>query len=242
MKKIQGLLSFAIIIGSSLLISCANKGSSSSSNFEGVVTYQINAGAGMPAEVTSMLETMQIKTFVKGTLTRSQEEIAGNKNIVIADSKKPDDPIMLVTMFGRKYAVRLNDSLKKVAEENAPKIEYDDSPGATKQIAGYTCKKAKISIKVPPKDSVITSDVYYTTDLPYADPQGQFKGLKGMPMEFNISMSGLNLTITTKSVEKENLPDSLFTIPADYKLMGIDEIKKDLEKTMGSDSTSGKSN
>jgi GLPGLI family protein len=245
MKKLQGFISFFLVLaGLVTLISCHNTNSSSAPDFEGVVSYEVDGGKGMPPEASSMLQSMVIKTYVKGSMTRSQEEIAGNKNIIIADSKKPNDPIMLVTMFGHKYAVRLNDSLKKLAEKNAPKIDYDDSPGSTKQIAGYNCKKAKITIVVPPNDSSITSEVYYTTDLPYADPQGQFKGLKGMPMEFNINMSGLNLIITTKSVEKQSLSDSLFTIPAGYKEMGIDDIKRELQSSMqsqagGSDSAAG---
>ncbi len=224
-----------------LLNAGCNSTNSSATHFEGVVTYTVSAGAGLPPEASAMLKSMEIKTFVKGNLTRSEENIAGNRNIIIADSKKPGDPIMLVAMMGHKYAIRLNDSLKKLAEKNEPKIVYDDSPGATKKIAGYSCKKATITVMIPPNDSAVTSDMYYTADLPYADPQGQFKGLKGMPMEFSVNMLGENLmvTITAKSVEKETLPDSLFTIPSAYKEMSIDDVKKDLEKSMESDSAAG---
>ncbi|HTA28287.1 MAG TPA: DUF4412 domain-containing protein [Bacteroidia bacterium] len=240
MKKTVTFLSLTAIVASSILYSSCKNGASSSStsssNFEGVLTYEVNAGAGLPPEVGNMLKSMVMSTYIKGDLSRTEESMAGNSNIVIADNKKPNDPIMLISMFGHKYAVRRNDSMKKAEEANIPKIEYIDS---TKQIAGYSCKKAKITLNLP-KQGTSVSDVYYTTDIPYADPQGQFKGLKGMPMEFSVSMSGLNLTFSVKTVEKKALADSLFTIPADYKQVSLDELQKQLSSSMASDTnTSG---
>ncbi len=176
-----------------------------------------------------------MNTYIKGDLSRTEEAMAGNSNIVIADTKKPNDPIMLISMFGHKYAVKRNDSMKKAEEANIPKIEYIDS---SKQIAGYNCKKARVTMNLP-KQGTSVSDVYYTTDIPYADPQGQFKGLKGMPMEFSVSMSGLNLTFTVKTVEKKSLTDSLFTIPADYKQVSLDELQKELSTSMPTDTSGG---
>jgi len=235
MKKIAGFIS---ILTSVALFTGCNRISSSSSNFEGIVTYEVKAGAGTPPEVTTMLQSMQMKTFVKGTLTRSEEAVAGNKNIVISDSKKPDDPIMLISMLGHNYAVKRNDSLKKIAEGTIPKIIYIDSASATKTIAGYVCKKAKVTMVIPHSDSVAT-EVYYTTDLPYADPEGQFKGLKGMPMEFSLNMGGLVIVIVAKTVEKKSLSDSLFTIPSGYKEMDITQLQKDMAKNIGADSAAG---
>jgi GLPGLI family protein len=247
MKKISWLLSVTVVVGSfALLASCNNSNTASSSNtttgssgnFEGVVTYVIKAGSGLPAEVTSMLDSMKMKTYVKNNFTRTEEAMAGNQNIVIADSKNPDDPIMLISMFGHKYAVKRNDSMKKLEAANVPKIEYIDSANCVKAIAGYSCKKARITSTQ--KEGVVTTDVYYTTDLPYADPQGQFKGLKGMPMEFSVSMSGLNIIISAKSVEKKNLSDSLFLIPSDYKLTDLNDLQKALAKDMGGQDSASK--
>ncbi len=236
MKKTFAFLSLTAIVASSLIYSsCKNSSSSaSSSNFEGVLTYEVKAGAGLPPEVSNMLASMVMNTYIKGDLSRTEEAMAGNANIVIADSKKPDDPIMLISMFGHKYAVKRNDSMKKAEAANIPKIEYIDS---SKQIAGYNCKKARITMNVA-KQGTSISDVYYTTDLPYADPQGQFKGLKGMPMEFSVSMSGLNLVFSVKTVEKKSLADSLFTIPSDYKQVSLDELQKELSASMPAPSAS----
>ena len=90
-----------------------------------------------------------------------------------------------------------------------------------------------------PKEGAVTSDVYYTTDLPYADPQGTFKGLKGMPMEYSVSMQGLNITFSVKTVEKKSLSDSLFTIPADYKEVSLEELQKQFTSSMASDTAAG---
>lgn len=231
MKKISSILSITALVTASVCYTSCNSASSSSSNFEGVVAYEIKAGAGLPPEVTTMLQTMNLKTFVKGTSSRTEESMAGNSNIVIADSKKPDDRIMLIFMLGHKYALRPSDSMKRLEAANIPKIEYIDSANATKQIAGYSCKKARLTMNMP-KEGTVTSEVYYTTDLPYADPQGQFKGLKGMPMEYSMSMGGMNITISAKTVDKKTLSDSLFTIPSDYKEVTIEELQKQLASSM----------
>lgn len=237
MKKISAFLSVTITLtGFIFITSCNNSASSAASNFEGVVTYEVQAGPGMPPEYASMFKGVTMKTFVKGTLCRSEEGMGGSESIIIADSKKPDDPTRLVSMFGHKYAVKLDDSMKKIAAQYIPEIEYIDSANTTKQIAGYTCEKAKITVNVP-HSGPVTSYLYYTTDLPYADPEDDFRGLKGMPMEFSINMGGVSITISAKSVEKKSLPDSLFTIPADYKQMSIADMKKDLMKNMPTDST-----
>jgi len=234
MKKLSVILSITALSASAFIYSgCNNASSSAAANFEGVVSYGVKAGAGLPPEVTNMLQTMDMKTYVKGTFTRTDESMAGSANTVISDSKTPDDRIMLINMFGHKYAVKPTDSMKKAEANNVPKIEYIDSSNATKQIAGYSCKKAKVTMNLPRQGSV-TTDVYYTTDLPYADPQGTFKGLKGMPMEFSVSMEGLNITFSVKSVEKKTLSDSLFTVPADYKQVTLDELQKQLTSSMPS--------
>ena len=247
MKKLSGILSLTIVLaGFSFLTSCNNTSTSSGSNFEGVVSYEIKSDSGLPPEAEAMFKNVEMKTFVKGNLTRSEEKMAGYNTVILSDRKTPDDPTMLINMFNHKYAVKLTDSLKKIAAASTPKIEYIDSANATKQIAGYACKKAKITVTLPNSPAPITSYVYYTTDLPYADPKGQFKGLKGMPMEFTISMASINLTIEAKSVEKKTLADSLFNVPADYKQTTIADMEKDLMKSMpaqnqnpGSDSAAG---
>lgn len=232
MKKLSGFLSFTLALaGFAYLTSCNSNSASSGSNFEGVVSYEIKADSGLPPEAAAMFKSVDMKTYIKGNLTRSEEKMAGYTTIILADSKTPDDPTMLITMFGHKYAVKLNDSLKKIAAASTPKIEYIDS-AAPKQIAGYACKKAKITIDIP-NGSPVISYLYYTTDLPYADPKGQFKGLKGMPMEFTMSMASMTLTIRANSVEKKTLSDTLFTVPSGYKQMSIADMEKDMMKSMG---------
>jgi len=238
MKKTSGFLLLTLALtGFTYLTSCKNTSTSASgSDFEGVVSYQIKADSGVPPEAASMFKSVEMKTFVKGDLSRSEEKSPQASTIVLNNNKTPDDPTMLITMLGHKYAVKLTDSLKKIAAENVPKIEYIDSANATKQIAGYTCKKAKITLtmNMPNGGAPVTNSsyVYYTTDLPCVDPKGQFKGLKGMPMEYIISESGMSITIEATAVEKKTLADSLFVIPSGYKEMSIADVQKDLMKSM----------
>ena len=241
MKKIIGFLSLAIALASSgIFIGCNGSNSSSASNFEGVINYTIKIDSTLPPDAAAIFKNVGMKTYIKGNLSRSEESMAGYNTITIANSKTPDDPTMLITMFGHKYAIKLTDSLKKIEASNAPKIEYIDSANTTKTIAGYACKKAKLTINIP-NNPPIVSYIYYTTDLPYADPKGQFKGLKGMPMEYSLNMASINITIEASSVEKKTVSDSLFSVPSDYKQMSIADMEKDLMKNMPSGPPGGDS-
>jgi len=236
MKKLSGLFSYATFLaGFIVLAGCHNSSSpqSSGSNFEGIINYEVKIDGGSSAQAAGLFNNVQMKTYVKGDHIRGEESVAGYNSVMLGDSKNPDNTTMLVNMFGHKYAIKITDSLEK-QKRSTPKIEYIDSANTTKQIAGYTCKKAKITMNISDSNP-ITSYVYYTTDLPYADPQGLFKGLQGMPMEFSGNLNHVNITIVAKSVDKKSLADSLFVVPSDYKQMSMADMEKEMMKNMGGD-------
>lgn len=241
-KSLSVPLLAAFIAGFGILTSCNNHNTSSasssgSSNFEGVINYEVKIDAGSTPGAAGLANSVEMKTYVKGQKVRGEESVMGYNSVMIADSKDPDNATMLVNMFGHKYAIKITDSAEK-EKHNTPKIEYIDSANTTKQIAGYTCKKAKIIINGA-DSAPITSFIYYTSDLPYADPQGLFKGLKGMPMEFSGNMNHVNITIMAKSVETKTLSDSLFVVPSDYKQMTMADMEKEMMQNMGGNSAPG---
>ena len=197
---------------------------SSDGNFEGVVTYSISVDNPQAA---SMMQGASVKVYVKGDQTKTASDMGMYKSIVFNDKKTPDDPTVLIEVMGNKYQLK-NDKAKK--EEKDPAIKYTDE---TKTVAGYNCHKAEVTISGKDGQTYV-SNVYYTEDLPhYSGGSGQFKGLKGFPLEYSMKQQGMNVSMTATSVTKQSVSDDTFKVPSGYKLMTQEEMQSDIQKNMG---------
>jgi GLPGLI family protein len=95
----------------------------------------------------------------------------------------------------------------------------------TKEIAGYTCKKAIITI--PEEDQELI--VYFTEELGsgainFDNPQ--FKDINGVMLEFEIPNQNFTMKLEAVSVEKKNVPESDFTIPDGYQIKTKEELQQ----------------
>ncbi|MCQ2250997.1 MAG: hypothetical protein MJZ66_07795 [Bacteroidales bacterium] len=95
------------------------------------------------------------------------------------------------------------------------KISYTQD---TMTIAGYLCKKAVA------EGQNIKTDVWYTNNIKIknANTGNPFKNLDGVPLKFNVLLSGFYMEIEADHVEMHNkdnkvVPDDIFTVPSDYK-------------------------
>jgi GLPGLI family protein len=223
MKKIVAVASM-VAIGLAVTAFVAPK-VSTSDTFEGVVTYSVSVDN---PQVASTMQGSSIKVYLKGEKTKTMSDMGMSKTIVFTNRKTPDDPIILLEVMGNKYQLK-NDKDKAKKDDNKPTIKYTDE---TKTVAGYNCHKAEVSITG--KDGqTYTTNVYYTEDLPvYEGGQGQFKGLKGFPLEYSMKQQGMTVSMSATKVDKETLSDDTFTVPSGYKLMTSEEMQADIQKNM----------
>jgi len=229
MKKLAKVS--ALIVAGFMLFAFTNMGGGN--NFEGVVTFTFNIDGDAPPQAAQMMQGSTIKTYIKGNMSRTESNFGMMKTVTIADKSKPDGTVMLMDMMGNKYQLKMDDKTKKEADDAKPaEIKYLDG---TKTIAGYACKEAQATMIDKKSGTTYTSDIYYTEDLPYNNetPSAQFKGLKGFPMSFNMKKSGISFTIAAQSIVKQSVPDSMFAVPAGYKLMTQDDMQKDMMSHMG---------
>jgi hypothetical protein len=65
--------------------------------------------------------------------------------------------------------------------------------------------------------------VYYTDQLPaYEGKKGEYKGLKGFPLEFSSTeRGGMTVKFSAISVTKQALPDDVFAVPAGYTMQAM---------------------
>ena len=196
---------------------------STDNSFEGVVTYSMTVDN---PQMASMMQGSSIKVYIKGDQTKTYSDMGMSKTTVITNKKTPGDPVILVEVMGNKYQLK-NDKKK---DEKTPEIKYTDE---TKTVAGYACKKAEVTVTGMDGQTYV-SNVYYTTDLPpYAGGYGQFKGLNGFPLEYNMTQRGMNLSLSATKVEKQSVSDDTFKVPSGYKLMTQEEMQADIQKNMG---------
>lgn len=194
---------------------------------EGSVTYLMTM-EGMPPEQASMMGEMETKTMFKENKTYTE------MNSMMVSYKMVSDEngmLFLMDQMGNKiYTRTTKEQLDKMAEESKgkePKIEYVNE---TKTIAGYECKKAIVTNSG--KEGEVKTDVWYTEKMPYISQAGgrrgdQFKGLKGMPLEFSAKQGPYTVKFTAKEVSFDKVSDSVFTLNTEgYTEKKIEDLKQ----------------
>jgi GLPGLI family protein len=190
--------------------------------FKGVITYKITVeGSGVTEEMKTMMPKTMIMT-IKGNKARSEMVMSMGKTISITDGDNKT-ATTLMDMMGQKIAVQSNyeEIMKEMADSPEAKVEITSE---TKEIAGYTCKKAIVTI--PEDDLEII--VYYTEELGtsalnFDNPQ--FKDINGVMLEFEMPNEAFSMHFTAITVEKKNVEDSEFIIPEGYQIKTQEELK-----------------
>ena len=127
----------------------------------------------------------------------------------------------LVKLLNKKFALVLNaGELKKENDEYGIEVIPTSE---TKVIAGYKCLKAHIKSK---DKSCSDFDVFYTQDLDLQNPNfaNPFYMIGGVLMEYQLKKFGIEMKFTAKSIKKENIDDSIFDLPMDYKKVSKNEM------------------
>jgi len=192
--------------------------------FEGVITYNITfPNSTLQAEQLAMFpKTMTLS--IKGTKTRN-ESVSAMGAITEITNYDQKITVSLLQLQGKKLAIK-----KTLAEINQ---DYDKEAkpdvritNETKEIAGYKCKKAIVTVEKNGKKT--TFEIWFTSELGgremnFGNPV--YRDIEGMLMEFSMQERNFTMKYSAVSVEKKSLPDSSFEIPPDYKLTTSEELK-----------------
>lgn len=213
--KIKAFLTIVIflIAGINTLVN-AQKGKS----FEGTITYDITY-PGSTMDAGGQLPTSVIIT-IKGDKQR-MEQLGGMATITAITDSKLKSQLILIDAMGNKMAYRVaaKETDSALATTTPAKVKILDE---TKDIAGYKCKKAEVTID----DN--TAIYYFTEDMGIDNPNwsSPFREIKGMLMEYEQSQNGLKMKFTAKTVKAEKIKDTKFMMPTDYKELTKEELKQ----------------
>lgn len=188
--------------------------------FEGTITYGMvyeNLSPQIKPQV-GMLPKSSVMD-VKDNLTKTVTPNAMGGEIVIIQNTTTDETLQLINMMGSKIATKMTSEEKKElqGEVEKPEIKYTEK---SKQILGYTCKKA---IATDKNGNEI--EVYYTDELKIKVPNS-IEGMKGFPMEIVINQDMFTMTQTVTSIKKGKIKTIKMEIPSDYTFKTIEELKK----------------
>lgn len=198
--------------------------------FEGVITYTLSFD-GLPAQAQGMMGNSSMKIFLKDGNSRTELSMLMMENTVIYDGKAKTSSV-LMNMMGKKFFIKQQaEAAKQPVDSTKATITYADE---TKQIAGYTCKKAFIKSG----ETAVVTTVWYTEEIPNSlsndkSMQG-LQGLKGIPMEFEMKQAeqGFTMKMAATKVSKEAVEDAKFTVPSDYKETTQEELLKNIMGNM----------
>ena len=190
--------------------------------FKGVITYKVTlTGSGVTEEMKNyMPKTMTLS--IKGNKSRSEMVMMMGKTVSISDGDAKTT-IVLMDMMGQKIAVQSTPEEVQSELDKGPKTSVNVT-GETKDILGYTCKKAIITFEGEETEII----VYYTDELGSAAmnfDNPQFKDIDGMMLEFEIPNEQFSMQFTATSIEKKNVEDSEFTIPEGYQVKTKEEMQ-----------------
>ena len=160
---------------------------------------------------------------------------------IITDIKKDKMLMLMSGMMGQMAIPGVLSEMKEKAEKTNARDPQDDNietedaedeyeiefTDETKEIQGYTCKKAIVS-----SADGVEMIYWYTEEIQFAkDGQNYFnKDVPGFPMEFETFNSGMKMKMTvtkySKSLDKDASELFDFTIPDGYKEMTMEELEK----------------
>lgn len=185
---------------------------------EGKVVFEISyPDMELDNQMSAMLPT-ESTVYFKGGMSRTDIPMGMGMSSATIVNAKSGEMTQLMDMMGTKTAMKIQEDEKSKSKNNV-KFSY---PAGTKQIAGYTCKKAIVTTS----DSV-SFEIYYTDQITaLSAANNEWKELKGFPMEYVLASGGFNMKMTAKSVSGEKVSDDLFKVPEDYKMMTQEEFRK----------------
>ncbi|MCX6284563.1 MAG: hypothetical protein NTW31_10055 [Bacteroidetes bacterium] len=192
--------------------------------FEGVITFRITYPGKKLTESQLALFPKALSVMIKGGRSRTDILTGGGSRVEITDHQEKTK-IKLLNMMGQKYAIKYTteDIAKETAKEPPVEVELTTN---TKNIAGYVCKNAVITVN--DKNGKYTIDVYYAPELGGKQAnfdKGIYKDIDGVLMEFSMRTPEMTMRFTANSVEKKTVSLKEFEIPPDYAILSKDELK-----------------
>lgn len=189
---------------------------------EGIITYEISYPGSQGDDLMAGLMPSEMKLHFKQDRTYG-ELSAGMGMFTTALLSHPDKKLLTQTVkiMNKKFmhTSDVNQVEKLIGKQPKMKIDFVNE---TKVIAGYTCRKAIITIP----ETKEKSEVFYTRDIRVKNPNWfmPFREIDGVLMEYSVTQYNVEMKFTAKSVTSDAVDDKIFEVPNDYKKISQKEM------------------
>jgi hypothetical protein len=188
------------------------------------------AGVYCEQELTTPTQTMKTVWYVSGV--KGRMETQGPAGAVVTILRLDQSKMYHLVPQQKTY---MEMPILKLSPEEEAQVQVTVTKTAeTKKIADYNCTRYDVTTKgtpnMPPEG--MTMQWWMTTDADVVDEYAKFfqaqsssqsskaatemAKLKGFPMQQVMDSPMGKTTITVTSVKKQDVPDSMFEVPADY--------------------------
>jgi GLPGLI family protein len=131
--------------------------------------------------------------------------------------------VILQEVSGTRLLIRMNAENWNDKNKRYEGVTFTNTD-EKKVVAGYNCTKAIAKLK-----DGATFTVYYTNEIipENQDYSYQFKGLNGLPLEYELTQKELKIKYTVSKISLNPVPASKFDIPkSGYREMTYEESRK----------------
>jgi GLPGLI family protein len=196
-------------------------------DFKGIISYKITYSGSDDLEQMQNFLPKVMKTYFRGQFSKTEMSMGMGKTIKIKNGEDKS-VTTLIDMMGQKIAV-----VSPWEEVEAEVAESDtkytiDIKNETKEILGYSCRKAVISMEGGELDGEMMI-AYFTDELGdnvnYFDTP-EFKEIEGIMMEFEMITPQFTMHFTATDVEKKNVSEKEFQIPEDFEVKTKEEVEQ----------------
>ena len=193
--------------------------------FKGDISYKISY-PGMEEVDASMAAMMPkiAKLTIKGNMSKFEINMGqmGSQIQIIDGDAKTITTVM--SMMGQKfYYVETEDDISdELGENENVSIDIKDE---TKEIAGYECKKAVVTVIEGGEEMLFT--IYFTEEIGSSSmniDNPYFKDIPGAMLEFEINTGGGTMKMEAISIKKRSVSDDEFEVPEGYQEKTQEEI------------------
>jgi hypothetical protein len=213
----RSIMTFILVPGISVMMMAEKP-------FEGIINYKISYPDSKFTEAQLAMFPKIMTISVKGSKSRTEMNVGGGTTVEITDYVAKTK-IALINMMGQKYAIK--QTAEEIEKENADLAKGEvNVTDETKNIAGYTCKKAIVTSN---EDGVkSTLEVWFTEELGGKDQNFDnplYKDINGVMLEFTLKTPQATMKFSATSIEKKSVSSKDFEIPADFTLTTQDELR-----------------
>lgn len=189
---------------------------------EGIINYDIviNTGTDKP-QTADFLDGATSTIYLKGNKSRTEMISSLGMQATIIDGAT--NTISVLKEYGdQKYLIELSPADWVDANKRYAGVTFTFA-NETKQVAGYTCKKA-----IGKLIDGTSFTVWYAPDLVPENKEFQIanKSLPGLAMEYEASLGNLIVTYTVSKISFGPVPVAKFDLPkAGYRVLSYAESK-----------------